>query len=79
MGLDKSKIDQYSDKVSSTAFQSCEPCTQILGVIAHYDAQQDKYKMDNVILSAKGGEDDYISRYRVHVRAFFSLCVSVEL
>lgn len=77
--VDKSKIDRYSDKVSSGAFQSCEPCTQILGVIAHYDTQQDKYKMNNLILSAKGGEDEYISRCRVQVRASFSRCVSVEL
>ena len=40
-------------------YQSIE---QVLGVLAHYDAQKDKYKMDNVILSAKGGEDEYITR-----------------
>ena len=37
-------------------------CSQILGIVAHHDAHKDKYKMDNVILSAKGGEDEYISR-----------------
>ena len=35
---------------------------QVLGVIAHYEASLDKYKMDNVILSAKGGDEEHISR-----------------
>eukprot|EP00277_Geminigera_cryophila_P023752 CAMPEP_0179466688 /NCGR_PEP_ID=MMETSP0799-20121207/47963_1 /TAXON_ID=46947 /ORGANISM="Geminigera cryophila, Strain CCMP2564" /LENGTH=214 /DNA_ID=CAMNT_0021271639 /DNA_START=19 /DNA_END=660 /DNA_ORIENTATION=- len=34
---------------------------KVLGIQARYDAERHKFKIDNVVLSAKGGEDEYVN------------------
>jgi hypothetical protein len=39
--------------------------TQVLGIVANYNSGTDKFKMQNVIVSAKGGDEENLNKQGV--------------